>query len=79
MLYSSNKDYDQYIKKLVESGNWFYIPKGRRKHAALRHINGGICAIPCSHGNRHSCSPGSRFVGLHNFRRQIRHTERKSG
>ncbi|OSI12970.1 hypothetical protein [Neisseria canis] len=69
MLYSSNKDYDQYIKKLVASGNWFYIPKGRRKHAALRHINGGICAIPCS--------PGSRFVGLHNFRRQIRNTERK--
>lgn len=67
MLYSSNKDFDRYIQKLVRSGQWSYIPQGRGKHGALRHVSGTKCPVPRTPSNHR---------GILNFRCLIRKMER---
>lgn len=68
-MYSLNKDFNSYISKLVKTGHWSFVPKGRRKHAALQHVSG--CKVPI---------PGtpSGYCGrsLRNFQGMIRKTEK---
>lgn len=66
-MYSTNKDFNRFVDSLVKSGKWSFIPKGGRKHAALKHINGSMCPVPTS--------PGKHPRGLLNFRSMIRKIE----
>lgn len=71
MRYSRNKDYQNFVHKLVSGGEWMFLPKNGRKHSALKHrISGRKIPIPGS--------PDQDPRGLLNFKSMVRHIERGS-
>lgn len=70
MRYSNNKDFADYVGKLVRSGKWVYIPKGRRRHGCLQHQSGRKCPVPFT--------PDNNPRSLLNFKALTRQIEAES-
>lgn len=69
MQYSSQKDFNAYIKRLIDSGVWRFERKAHRKHAYLVHrATGYKQTLPTS--------PKGDRAALLNFKSQIRKAER---
>ena len=65
MRYSSNKDFQTFVKSLVDSGVWTFTSKSRRKHGYLTHACGVKLPVPSS-------------AAFRNFKATVRRIEKES-
>ena len=69
MRYSSNKDFQTFVKSLVDSGIWTFTSKSRRKHGYLTHACGVKLPVPSS--------PRGDAAALKNFKAAVRRIEKE--
>lgn len=69
MRYSSNKDFQTFVKSLVDSGIWTFTSKLRRKHGYLTHVCGVKLPVPSS--------PRGDAAALKNFKAAARRIEKE--
>ena len=70
MRYSSNKDFQTFVKSLVDSGIWTFTSKSRRKHGYLTHVCGVKLPVPSS--------PHGDAAAFRNFKAAVRRIEKES-
>lgn len=69
MRFSNNKDFQTFVKSLVDSGIWTFTSKSRRKHGYLTHACGVKLPVPSS--------PHGDTTSFRNFKAAARRIERE--